>query len=60
MCTGGELPFLNFGPASVTLPPEDDGISEAISPPDGFRAFGTNYANFYVCILCLKCVFCIK
>ena len=37
-----------MGSASVSLPPDDDGISEAITPPGGFRAFGTNYSDLYV------------
>ena len=47
--TGGDIRFLPLGSASVSLPPDDDSISEAISPPGGFRAFGTNYSDLYVC-----------
>ena len=44
--------FLNLNATSdvehMCLHPDDDSISEAISPPDGFMVFGTAYANVYV------------
>ncbi|CAI8026301.1 Deleted in malignant brain tumors 1 protein [Geodia barretti] len=41
------LQFLDLGFVTF-LPPQDDSISEAILPPEGFRAFGQTYSNLYV------------
>ena len=49
--TGPILRFLTLGSTSISLLPDDDSISEAISPPGGFRAFGTNYSDLYVCTI---------
>ena len=37
----------------VILPPDDDGISDTVSPPDGFKAFGRTYSDIYVRMLYL-------
>ena len=46
------LPFLELGTTPglcpILLPAEDDGISEAVSPPKGFPIWGTFYSDFYV------------
>lgn len=52
-CTAcANLPFLELGTTPglrpILLPAEDDGISEAVSPPKGFPIWGTFYSDFYV------------
>ena len=43
------LQFFDLSAAAIPLPQQDDSISEAISPPEGFRVFGRTYSNLYVC-----------
>jgi len=46
------LPFLELGTTPglrpILLPAEDDGVSEAVSPPQGLPIWGTFYSNLYV------------
>ena len=46
------LQFLSLGTTPgvrlIFLPPDDDGVSGAISPPGGFRIFNRNVTAFYV------------
>ena len=46
------LPFLELGTTPglhpILLPAADDGLSEAVSPPQGLPIWGTFYSDFYV------------
>ena len=46
------LPFLELGATPglrpILLPAADDGVSEAVSPPQGLPIWGTFYSDFYV------------